>query len=145
MTVRDRRAGKLLVDLRGVGLGGVGLLAVARLEAGDAATSVQDLLLAGVERVALRAHVRGDLAALHGAAGLERVATGAGDRGRDVGGVKVLLQRVLLVFGAVPDRVRGNASHAGTGCQHISVPDQARMPKTLPEDEPFRSEEHTSE
>src|ERR1039458_8713340 len=100
MTVRDRRAGKLLVDLRGVGLGGVGLLAVARLEAGDAATSVQDLLLAGVERVALRAHVRGDLAALHGAAGLERVATGAGDRGRDVGGVKVLLQRVLLEVGA---------------------------------------------
>src|SRR5664280_2403500 len=131
ITVGDRRARKLLVDLL------VDLLAITRLEAGDAATGVEDLLLAGVERVALRAHVRGDLAALHGAAGLERVATGTGDGGRYVGGVKVLLQRVLLVVEAVPDRVRGTASHAGTGCQHISVPDQARMPKTSSADEPF--------
>src|SRR5450631_4624300 len=123
ITVGDRRAGKLLVDL-------VGLLAVPRLEAGDAATGVENLLLAGVERVALRAHVRRDLAALHGAVGLERVATGTGDRGRYVAGVEVLLQRVLLEVGAVPDRVLGTPSRAGTGCQHISVPDQARMPKT---------------
>ena len=60
----------------------------------DAATGVEDLLLAGVERVALRADVGVDGAALGRAAGLERGATGAGDRGRDVVGVDVLLHDV---------------------------------------------------
>src|SRR5665809_127061 len=103
MRVGDRRARKLVVDLLGL----LGLLAVARLEAGDAATGVEDLLLAGVERVALRADVGRDLAAVHGAPGLERWATGAGDRGLDVLGVKVLLHRVLLEVGAGPDRALG--------------------------------------
>ena len=42
---------------------GCGLLGVAGLEAGDAAAGVEDLLLAGVERVAVRAHVGVDRAA----------------------------------------------------------------------------------
>ena len=49
-----------------------GLLGVAGLEAGDAAAGVEDLLLAGVERVALRAHVGVDDAGGGGAAGGER-------------------------------------------------------------------------
>ena len=75
-------------DLLRSGLGAVGrylsavcLLAVARLEPGHAATGVEDLLLAGVERVAVRADVGVDVAARRRAAGGERVATGAGDRG----------------------------------------------------------------
>ena len=58
-----------LSDCRGVGL--LGALAVARLEAGDAAAGVEDLLLAGVERVALRADLDGDVARLLGAAGVK--------------------------------------------------------------------------
>src|SRR6478736_5075717 len=82
----SRRAGDLLG----------GLLAVTGLEPGHAATGVEDLLLAGVERVALRADVGRDLAGGRGAAGREGVATGAGDRGLHVVGVKVLLHSVLL-------------------------------------------------
>ena len=49
-------------QLRGLLVGGL-LLGVAGLEPGDAAAGVEDLLLAGVERVALRAHVGVDDAA----------------------------------------------------------------------------------
>ena len=52
-------------------------LAVALLEAGHAAAAVEDLLLAGVERVALRADLDVDLSALLGAARRERVAAAA--------------------------------------------------------------------
>ena len=45
-------------------------LAVALLEAGHTAAAVEDLLLAGVERMALRADLDHDVAALLGAAGL---------------------------------------------------------------------------
>src|SRR6185436_16127010 len=77
---------------------------------GHAATGVEDLLLAGVERVALRAHVGSDLAGRLGAPRDERAATGAGHRGFDVLGVKVLLQRSLL---EVVGRVGVIAAHAG--------------------------------
>src|SRR5258708_39067133 len=51
------------------GLIGTGLaLAVALLEAGHAAAAVEDLLLAGIERVALRADLDVDLSALFRAA-----------------------------------------------------------------------------
>src|SRR5699024_9041288 len=63
------------------------LLAVACLEAGDAAAGVQDLLLAGVERVARGAHLGADHTVGLGAAGGERVAAGAGHLGLDVCGV----------------------------------------------------------
>jgi hypothetical protein len=65
-------------------LAGALALAVPLLEPGDAAAGVEDLLLAGVERVALRAHVGVDHAVRRGAAGLERVPAGAGHRRLDV-------------------------------------------------------------
>src|SRR4051812_35078615 len=74
------------------------LLGVPLLEAGHPATGVEDLLLAGVEGVALRAHVGVDHAALRGRARLERGATGAGHRGVDVRRVDVALHNSLLGF-----------------------------------------------
>src|SRR5699024_1076928 len=71
-------------------------LAVPLLEPGDAATGVQDLLLARVERVAGAADVSVDLAAGRGRAGLERVPAGARHRGGDVLGVDALLHVCLL-------------------------------------------------
>ena len=56
---------------------GVGLLAEALLELGDAAAGVEDLLLARVERVAGAADLGVDDAVLRGAARGERVAAGA--------------------------------------------------------------------
>src|SRR5699024_10681217 len=67
------------------------LLAVAGLETGHTATGVEDLLLAGVERVARGAHLGADDAGVLGAAGGERVAAGADDLGLDVLGVDVRL------------------------------------------------------
>ena len=61
-------------------------LAVASLEASHAATGVEDLLLARVERVALRADLDRDPAGLLGAAGLEGVAATTDDGGRHVVG-----------------------------------------------------------
>mgnify|MGYP003163972336 FL=1 len=49
------------------------LLAVALLEASNAATGVKNLLLAGVERVALRAHVNEHVIFLASGAGHEHV------------------------------------------------------------------------
>src|SRR3954451_1039500 len=68
---------------------------VALLEPGHAPTGVEDLLLAGVEGVALRADVGVDGATTDGAAGRERVAAGAGDLGLVVLGVGVLLHGFL--------------------------------------------------
>src|SRR3954469_13416413 len=84
-----RRCGELLL-LRALLRGGVALL-----EPGDATAGVENLLLAGVERVALRAHVRVDGAAGGRAPRGERVATGAGHLGLGVRGVDVLLHDVL--------------------------------------------------
>src|SRR5699024_11022656 len=67
------------------------LLAVAGLEASDAAAGVQDLLLAGVERVALGADLGADGTVALGAAGGERVTAGAGHRGLAVSGVDISL------------------------------------------------------
>ena len=59
------------------------LLAVALLEASNAATGVKNLLLAGVERVALRAHVNEHVIFLASGAGHEGVAA----RARHLNGV----------------------------------------------------------
>src|ERR1700712_2300133 len=72
-------------------------LGVALLEAGHATTGVEDLLLAGVEGVALGADVGVDAATRERAAGRELVAAGAGDLGVVVLGVSVLLHGVLSV------------------------------------------------
>src|SRR6478672_7734323 len=77
----------------------LGSLGVAGLEAGDAAAGVEDLLLAGVERVALRAHVGVDDAGGRGAAGGELRTTGAGDLGLDVLRVDVLLHAMSSLGG----------------------------------------------
>ncbi|ALM38576.1 hypothetical protein SFR_1961 [Streptomyces sp. FR-008] len=82
----DRRSGSLLL--------GAGSLAEAGLEAGHAATGVEDLLLARVERVALGADIGADGAAGDGATRGERRATGAAHLGLDVLGVDVALQGV---------------------------------------------------
>ena len=62
-------------------------LAEALLELGNAATGIEDLLLARVEGMTLAAHVGVDLAVLGCAAGHELVATGAGDLRVNVVGV----------------------------------------------------------
>src|ERR1019366_950833 len=67
------------------------LLAEAALEPRDAAAGVQDLLLAGVERVAVRADIGVDSAVLGGAPGAEGVPAGAGHRGRHVVRVNIRL------------------------------------------------------
>src|SRR5699024_12553899 len=59
----------------------------------DLAAGVQDLLLAGVERMARGADLGADDAIRLGAAGGERVAAGAGHLGLDVCGVDLSLHR----------------------------------------------------
>ena len=81
-------------------------LAVASLEASHTTTGVQNLLLAGVEGVAGRAHVHADLTGGDGGTGLEGVATGARDRGGHVVGVDALLHRFLLKRQRVPGPTR---------------------------------------
>src|SRR5580698_6557514 len=65
-------------------LGLATLLAEAALEPGDPATGVQDLLLAGVERVAVGADVGVDLAVRGRASGGKGAAAGASDLGHHV-------------------------------------------------------------
>lgn len=62
-------------------------LAEALLELGNATTRVKDLLLAGVERVALATYVGVDLARFGRTAGHELTAAGTGDVGVDVLGM----------------------------------------------------------
>src|ERR1035438_9842230 len=68
-----------------------GVLTEALLEAGDAATGVEDLLLAGVERVASRTDLNVNGAAGRGAPGSETVPAATGHRGDVVLGVNVCL------------------------------------------------------
>src|SRR6516165_4054499 len=76
---------------------GCGLaLAVALLETGHPAAAVENLLLAGVEGVALRADLDDDVAAGLGAAGLEGVPAPAVHGGLRVGGVNVSFHDVLF-------------------------------------------------
>src|SRR5690606_22052106 len=94
------------------------LLGVAGLEAGHAATGVEDALLAGVERVAVRAGLGLDRAGRRRAAGRERVAAGAGHLGLDVLGVDVLLH-VSLLFTVAGSHLRVSA---GTGTNLLILP-----------------------
>src|SRR5690606_7246496 len=77
------------------GMGAVGRLAgplaVARLEAGDTAAAVQDLLLARVERVAVGADLDGELVSRQGAPSGEGVSTTAAHLGERVVGVNARL------------------------------------------------------
>src|SRR5262249_43712776 len=78
-------------------LGRSGLaLAVTLFEAGHPAAAVQDLLLAGVERVALRANLDHDATSGLGAARLEGVAASAEHCGLLVGGMNVRFHAVLF-------------------------------------------------
>src|SRR5699024_2880074 len=67
------------------------LLAVPRLELGHATAAVQDLLLTGVERVAVGADVGVDDAVSRSTARGERVTTRTGDRGLHVFGMNLRL------------------------------------------------------
>src|ERR1700730_3171607 len=78
------RASLVLLIGRSLFVGAGLALAVAPLETSDPTAAVENLLLAGVERVALRADLDHDVAASFGAAGLEGVATAA-----DHGGLAV--------------------------------------------------------
>ena len=72
------------------------LLAETLFELGNATTGIEDLLLAGVKWVACTANVSVDAAALLGAAGYERAATGTGDLGLDILWMDVSLHGILL-------------------------------------------------
>src|SRR5450759_329233 len=95
--------------LGGLGLGGLGLLVVAALEALDAPTGVDQLLLARVERVALRAQL--DVQIRLGAARRERVAAGAVHGRFFVLRVDVFLHGNGSLLGANPDHSR--TAHTG--------------------------------
>src|SRR6478609_6327085 len=106
-----------------------GALAVTRLEARDPATGVQDLLLAGVERVAVGADLDVDLAAGLGAASGEVVSATTGDLGRHVGGVNSGLHgessfdRPLSMAPGRPQRCVGGVNR--NRARPTSVPDRA--------------------
>src|SRR4051794_16058289 len=97
--------------LAGLGGGGV-TLAEPLLEPGHAATGVEDLLLAGVEGVARRADLDGQLTGRGRAAGGEGVAAATGHRGDVVGRVDVGLhvassEKVCVVRGVKRRRAAG--------------------------------------
>src|SRR4051812_37617042 len=74
-------------------------LGVLLLELGDTTASVEDPLLTGVERVADRARLNVDLAALGGATSSKRATTGAGDLSHKVLRVNVLTHGRYLSTG----------------------------------------------
>src|SRR6185436_13707458 len=86
-------------------------LAIALLEAGHAAAAVEDLLLAGVEGMALRADLDVDLAALLRAASGEGGAAAAVHRRLDVVRVNTRLHGFLFNRGprVAPPRSGGSA------------------------------------
>jgi hypothetical protein len=75
----------------------LGLLTEALLELGNAATSIKNLLLAGVERVASTANVSMDSAALLGAACGERVSATTSNCGVYVLWMNASLHGFLLI------------------------------------------------
>src|SRR5690606_17194218 len=101
------------------------LLAVASLEAGDAAAGVQDLLLARVERVARAADLDVDLAGGRGAVGRERVAAGAGHLGDDVLGVDTGLHDAPWCDAAGSPRRTAGREPEG---RRTIVPERGRAP-----------------
>src|SRR5215475_4450980 len=72
----------------------VTLLAEPALEPGDTAARVEDLLLAGVERVAVGADIGVDLSVLRRAASRKGVTAGAGHLGHHIIGVNVPLHQI---------------------------------------------------
>src|SRR6476620_6848869 len=109
----------------------LGSLGVAGLEPGDATAGVEDLLLAGVERVALRAHVGVHRAGGGGAARDELRATGAGDLGGGVVRVDVLLHGVLSRVAGSPPRGCGRREPAPAG--NCATRDNAGVIGGIPE------------
>src|SRR5262252_4166706 len=97
---------------------GRGVLAEPLLEPRDAAAGVQDLLLAGVERVAVRADLDVDRVGRGGAPRGERVpaATGHG------GDVVVRVDISLHVGQLLPRAVAGSPGRAGTGTAWLRLP-----------------------
>src|SRR5262249_43841637 len=95
------------------GAGPLLLLGVTLLEPGHSAAGVEDLLLAGVERVAGRADIGAKLAFAGRAASLERVAAGATDLGDHVVRVNVALHVVSSQMAAAGSNLGGvvNQSH----------------------------------
>ena len=79
--------------------GGGGFVGVFLLEAFDAAGCVNQLLLAGEERVALRADFNSDQLAFGGGAGLKRASAGAVDRHGMIIGVNSFFHERLLSAG----------------------------------------------
>lgn len=96
-----------LPDWRSVKL--LALLAVALLEASDAATGVKNLLLAGVEGMAVGAHVSEHVIVAAGAAGHEGVAA----RARHLNGV--IIRMDTLLHGLSPMEFGGPGSPRPNG------------------------------
>src|SRR6478735_8126818 len=108
-------------------------LAVARLEPGHAATGVQDLLLARVERVAVGAHLDVDGARRLRAAGGECVAAAAHHFGGDVLRVDAALHRRFLSWAAGSALQARKSREPEPGSMSI-VPDppaRPRQPRTV--------------
>ena len=81
-------------------------LTVTRFKLSDPATGIKNLLLTGVERVALRADIGVDTAVLRGAAGGEGTTTGAGHRSFGICRMNIGFHYSLLAStpGRLPDR-----------------------------------------
>ncbi len=109
-------------------------LAVALLEAGHAAAAVEDLLLAGVERVALRADLDVDLSALLRAARGERVAAAAVHRGLDVVRVNTRFHGFLFNRGprVAPPRSGGIGVNRNRGVDGPLCQLNRQQPKRVP-------------
>src|SRR5690349_11862756 len=83
-----------------LGFGGGGLPRVLLAELLDAAGGVHELLLAGVERVALRAHFNLELVASKRGAGVPLVAAAAGDGDGAVFGVNLRFHVASVPMGS---------------------------------------------
>src|SRR6476661_4879086 len=103
-----------------------GSLAVTLLEAGHAAAAVEDLLLAGVERVALRANLDVNLAALLRATRGERGAATAVHRRLDVVRVNTRFHGFLFNHGprVAPPRSGVIGVNRNRGCRRSIMPAQ---------------------
>ena len=111
-------------------------LAVALLEPLDAATDIEDLLLAGVEGVALRANLSVDLAVGLGAAGCELVPARTGHRCFHVLGVDVSFHESPLAAWAAgsPEGVNRNPVTDAMYRRRSNAQPAAGIPANPPEE-----------
>lgn len=119
------------------GIWGLLLLGVSTLEACDTASRVQDLLLPGVERVALGANIRAKGSLSGSTPGGKAVSAGAMHLGFYVVGVDTLFHdgllkfdfaRVAVVTGTQTNHGRGNRRNAILCLVWLPEPNEATLP-----------------